>query len=46
MKTSIYIDCKEISKDNNLSNLWVLCKKCHAKKTYHKDKNALWGVNN
>lgn len=35
----------EISKDNSLDNLWVLCKKCHVKKTYHEDKTALWGVN-
>ena len=26
-------------------NLVVLCKKCHAKKTYHKDKTALWEKN-
>lgn len=36
----------KISKDNSLNNLWVLCRLCHAKKTYHEDKTALWGVNN
>ena len=35
----------KISKDNSIKNLLVLCKSCHAKKTYHKDKIALWGVN-
>jgi len=35
----------KISKDNRLNNLWVLCKDCHSKKTYHEDKTALWGVN-
>lgn len=33
------------SKDNSIENLVILCKSCHAKKTYHKDKVALWGIN-
>ncbi|HDK42159.1 MAG TPA: HNH endonuclease [Candidatus Pacearchaeota archaeon] len=36
----------KISKDNRTNNLWVLCRTCHAKKTYHEDKTSLWGVNN
>jgi 5-methylcytosine-specific restriction endonuclease McrA len=34
-----------ISKDNSPNNLQVICRNCHAKKTYYKDNTSLWEKN-